>query len=298
MKRISVLLVSSFITAFCFTQGLHLGIFGGLSAYNGDLTSTVFPKKVTNGAVGLTLNYELADQIMLRAGLTYTIIGGADRFSKRADLVRRNLSFETKLVEYSVVGEYYLFNLNDRAYSPYFFAGLAIYHYDPYAYDASHRKVYLRPLGTEGQGITGYPDRQGYALTQLAIPFGGGIKFAVTENLRIGVEVGLRKLFTDYLDDVSKNYINPVDLLTARGQEAVDISYRGDELPGGDPNYPQKTEQRGNPKNKDSYYFMGIHLTYRLGAGNGGGLFGGGGGSYGGGGHGRKSRNGCPANPM
>ena len=267
MKRISFLVLSVFITVCGFTQGLHLGIFGGLAAYNGDLTSTFLPKKkkVTNGAIGITANYELTDQIMLRSGLTYSIIGGADRFSNRADLVLRNLSFETSLLELSVLGEYYLFNLNDRAYSPYFFAGLAVFHFNPYAYDANHRKVYLKPLGTEGEGITGYPDRKGYSLMQIAIPVGGGVKFAVNDKLRIGVEIGLRKLFTDYLDDVSKNYISPVDLLTARGQEAVDISYRGDEVAGGDPNYPQKTEQRGNPKNKDAYYFTGIHLTYKLG---------------------------------
>jgi hypothetical protein len=190
------------------------------------------------------------------------------------------------------VGEYYLFNLNERSYSPYAFAGLAVFHFDPYAFDANHQKVFLKPLSTEGEGLPGYPDRKPYSLTQFAIPFGGGIKFAVTENIRIGLEIGMRKLFTDYLDDVSKNYIDPNDLFAAKGQEAVDMSYRGDELPGGDPNYPGKLVQRGNPKSKDFYYFTGIHLTFRLGGENGGGSY------YRGGGGGRKSRYGCPANPM
>ena len=178
-----------------------------------------------------------------------------------------------------LLGEYYLFNLNERKYSPYFFAGLAVFHYDPYAY-LNRQKYYLRPLSTEGQDITGYPDRKNYSLNQLAIPFGGGVKFAVNENLRVGLEVGLRKIFTDYLDDVSKNYVDPADLFTARGPLAVDISYRGDEIVGGFPSYPQKTVQRGNPKNKDAYYLVGLHLTYRLGAGGNGG---GGGGIFGGG---------------
>jgi hypothetical protein len=250
------------------------------------------PRKVTNGAIGVTANYELSDQIMIRGGLTYSVVGGADRYSNRSDLVLRNLSFETSLVEFSVLGEYYLFNLNDRPYSPYFFAGLAAFHFNPYAYDANHQKVYLRPLSTEGEGIAGYPDRKQYSLMQMAIPFGGGVKFAINEKLRLGVEVGLRKLFTDYLDDVSKNYVDPADLLAAKGQEAVDISYRGDEVNGGTPAYPQKSVQRGNPKNKDAYYFVGLHLTYKLGQGEGGGIFGGRGGG------GRRSRNGCPANPL
>ncbi len=271
-----------------------MGIFGGLSAYNGDLTTTIFPKKVTNGAIGITANYELTDQIIIRPGLTYSVIGGADRYSSKPDLVLRNLSFETSLLEFSLLGEYYLFNLYERKSSPYFFAGLSVFHFDPYAYDLSHREIFLKPLSTEGQGIAGYPDRKEYGLTQFAIPVGGGMKFAVNENLRIGLEIGFRKLFTDYIDDVSKNYIDPTDLLNARGQLALDMSYRGDEIVGGSSNYPQKSVQRGNPKNKDSYYFIGFHVTYRLGAGNGGGggIFGGGRGSA------RKSRTGCPANPM
>ncbi len=290
MKNIRLVIAFFFITSSVLAQRVHLGVFGGLSAYNGDLTDKIYPKKVTNGAIGITVNYEIADQFMLRGGFTYSIVGGADRFSKDSGLIKRNLAFETKINEFSLVGEYYLFNLNERKYSPYAFAGLAVFHFDPYAFDANHNQVFLKPLSTEGEGLTGYPDRKPYGLTQFAIPFGGGIKFAITENMRIGLELGMRKLFTDYLDDVSKNYIDPNDLLAAKGQLAVDMSYRGDEIAGGDPNYPGKIVQRGNPKSKDFYYFTGIHITYRLGSGDGGGYHGGGGG--------RKSRYGCPMNPM
>ena len=64
-----------------FSQNIHVGIFGGLAAYQGDLTDKIIPKKVTNGAIGVTVNYELTPQIMLRGGFTYSIIGGADRFA-------------------------------------------------------------------------------------------------------------------------------------------------------------------------------------------------------------------------
>ena len=61
----------------------------------------------------------------------------------------------------------------------------------------------LQPLGTEGEGF--YKGEKKYNLTQLAIPIGGGFKYAISNNVRIGIEVGFRKLFTDYLDDVSEN---------------------------------------------------------------------------------------------
>jgi hypothetical protein len=100
------------------------------------------------------------------------------------------------------------------------------------------------------------------------------------------LEGGLRYTFTDYLDDASKSYIDPNDLLAARGQLALDMSYRGDELPNGDPNYPVKGFLRGGDEIKDFYYFVGLHVSYRLVNSYGEGLFGGG----------RKSKMGCPAN--
>jgi hypothetical protein len=289
MGKLPAVLLLVLLSATASAQRFHIGVFGGLSAYNGDLSDRIFPKKETNGAIGITGNYELTDNIMLRAGYTYTIVGGADRFSRDPELVKRNLSFETRISEFSLVGEYYLLNLYDNRFSPYVFAGLAVYHFNPYAFNTAGDKVYLKPLSTEGEGLAGYQDRKPYALTQMAIPFGGGVKYALTDNLHIGLELSMRKIFHDYLDDVSTGYADPADLLAAKGQQAVDMSYRGDELPGGDPNYPAKGAQRGGATKDDFYYFTGIHVTYRLGNSHGKGLFGGGGGN-------RRSRMGCPTN--
>ncbi len=288
MKRkawtvIIFLCVSNIIIA----QRFHIGVFGGVAAYNGDLTDKIYPKKVTNGAIGITGNYELTDNIMLRAGYTYSVVGGADRYSNKPELRARNLSFETAISEFSLVGEYYLLNLYDNRLSPYVFAGIALFHFNPYAYDST-QKVFLKPLSTEGQGLPGYADRKPYALTQAAIPLGAGVKFAVTDKLHLGLELGLRKLFTDYLDDVSTTYADPADLLTAKGQLAVDFSYRGDEV--GNPVYPGKGTQRGGSTKKDIYYFTGLHLSYRIGGGNNAG------GLFGGGRKGNKSSIDCPVN--
>lgn len=274
------LLITLMLTGFAgFSQNIHVGIFTGLSAYNGDLTSKIFPKKVTNGAIGATVNYEFTPQIMLRGGFTYTVVGGADRFSDNDSLRARNLAFETHITELSAIGEYYIFNLEEQKFSPYLFGGLAVFHFNPYDYNGGTQKIFLKPLSTEGEGLPQYPDRKPYALTQLAIPFGGGVKYAFNDKVRLGLELGMRKLFTDYLDDVSTTYVDPNDLRNAKGQLAVDMSYRGDELPGGNPNYPAKGAQRGGSHHKDWYYFLGLHLTYRLGSGdnsNRSGVWGGG----------------------
>lgn len=277
MKCLWSVAVSLFMASHAYAQRVHMGLFGGPSAYTGDLASRIFPPKVTNGAIGLTVNYDLTGKIILRSGFTYSIVGGADRHTGDPSLVLRNLSFETQLYELSVVGEYHLLNLNSNRFSPYVFAGLAIFHYDPYAYDRNGQKVYLKPLSTEGQGLSAYPDRKPYQLTQPAIPFGGGVKWVINDTWRIGAEFGLRKLFTEYLDDVSTQYVDRDDLLLAKGQLAVDMAYRGDEVTGGNPQYPAMGDKRGNPKSKDYYYFAGLHLTYRVSRG-------------------RKTDTGCPVN--
>jgi hypothetical protein len=263
MRKTIVFFLVSIITLPSFSQ-VRLGIFGGLSNYQGDLTDK--PYKSSKTAFGITASFPISQRFSIRTGLTLAKIAGADSLSDRPELVGRNLSFQSKITEFSVLGEYNIFNIEDIRWTPYIFGGLALFHFNPFTYDSIQTKVYLQPLSTEGQGLQGYPEKP-YKLTQLAIPFGAGVKYAISDRVQIGLEVGLRKTFTDYLDDVSSGYADPADLLAGKGQQSVDLSYRGDEI--GIPTYPTKGFTRGNPKAKDYYYFSGLHLTFALGGGEG-----------------------------
>ena len=264
MRKIALALALFFSTLTSYSQ-FRLGIFGGLSNYQGDLTDK--PYKSSKAAFGLTGSFPLSERFSIRAGITFGKVAGADSLSDKPELRARNLSFQSKITEFSVLGEYNIFNLSQIRWTPYVFAGLALFHFDPYTYDEAGIQTYLKPLATEGQGLPGYPNA--YSLTQFSIPFGGGIKYAISEKVHLGVEAGLRKTFTDYLDDVSNGYADPNDLLAGYGQRSVDLSYRGDEV--GFPDYPVKGFTRGNPKSKDYYYFTGLHLSFALGSGEGGG---------------------------
>ena len=278
------------ISSICAFSQVHIGLFGGIGNYQGDLINSAYVGKLTRPAVGVTGSYELTNHLMLRAGLTFAQIAGNDRYNSKEYLKPRNLSFESNILELSLVGEYYTFDFDTRRWSPYVFGGLAVFHYNPYVLTTDNKKIFLKPLSTEGQGLANYPQSKPYSLTQLALPFGAGVKFALTDNIRLGAELGLRKLFTDYLDDISTNYADQNDLITERGELAAQLAYRGDEVVGGSPNYPAKGAQRGSPEQKDWYYLTGLTLSFRLG---GGPLFGGGGGG------GRKrSGYGCPKVPM
>jgi hypothetical protein len=125
-------------------------------------------------------------------------------------------------------------------------------------------KFDLQPLSTEGQGLSQYPERKPYKLTQFGIPLGIGIKFAVNQNISLGWEISMRKTFTDYLDDVSTTYVDELLLLAERGQTSVDLAYRGDEVKDGDLAYPADGTKRGSNKFKDWYYFSGITATIKI----------------------------------
>ena len=244
-------------------QDIYLNIMGGFSNYQGDIQSKRFTLNQAGAAFGAQLIYELSPRISLRGGLMYGKIQGSDAKSENTVQVKRNLNFESNIFEGHAGVEINLLDIYTKRISPYIFGGIALYKHNPFTFTPTGRKIYLQPMSTEGQGLQAYPNRKQYKLTQLSIPFGGGVRLAVSDNLRLGFEVGLRKTLTDYLDDVSDKYADQVKLLDERGQESVDIAYRGDELPGGLP-YPTENDLRGNPKSKDWYYFAGITVGIRL----------------------------------
>ena len=283
MKFILFFLTAS-VPLFGFSQNLHVDVFGGIATYQGDLQNKRFTLEQSNPAVGLGLSYDLTPKLSVRTGYTYGVVEGDDKknTSVKGNEIR-NLNFKSKISELHLGLEYNFFNIEGTSITPYVFAGIAGFQFNPYTRDSAGSKIFLQPLSTEGQGLSAYPDRKEYKLTQLSIPFGGGIKLKLSETLQLGLEVGLRKLFTDYLDDVSTTYVDEATLFNAKGAKAVELAFRGNEI---NPSliYPPANEQRGNPKRKDLYYFSGIRVSKLLGGNNGGGN--------------RKSKTGCPGSVL
>lgn len=244
------------------SQGFHVNLFAGTSNYQGDLQSKRFTFDQAHLAGGLGLSYDLSKHFAVRAGFKIGKISGDDKYGKNS---ARNLSFSSQLTEGDIDLQYFITPLGAHSLTPYAFAGLALYHYDPFTFDSTGAKYYLQPFSTEGEGFVS--GRKMYSLTQIGIPFGAGVKLSLSNNLNVGLEFGIRKLFNDYLDDVSTTFIDQNLLLANRGAKAVELSYRGDEVKGGSLVYPAAGSQRGNPGSKDWYYFTGVTLSFRLGNG-------------------------------
>jgi|HubBroStandDraft_6_1064221.scaffolds.fasta_scaffold177279_1 hypothetical protein len=272
MKRI--LIVFLFGVSFCKVKAqddqgfLQFGILVGGSGYAGDLTSNNISLNTIHPGGGVEVRYVFSNYFGFRGGINYSKVSGADKKSGDSSILGRNLSFETNILEVSACAEVNLLSPELFSVYPYLFAGVGYFYFNPYTYDNSGKKVFLRPLSTEGEGLPQYPKRKEYSLSQICIPLGAGIKWSISPKFDVGLEVGVRKLFTDYLDDVSGRYASYDILLQDRGPEAVELAYRGDGK------YPNGGSIRGNSSKKDVYYTFGLKILYSLGTRDYGGRYG------------------------
>ncbi len=145
-------------------------------------------------------------------------------------------------------------------------AGIGVFKFNPQGQLNANTWVDLQPLHTEGQGFPQYADRKPYKLTQINLPVGAGAKYFITENTHVSLEVLHRILRTDYLDDVSTEYINPADFqgnldpkLIGTATAMANKSIGGIYKPG---------DKRGTKTNNDAYYTFNIKVGFRLGNGD------------------------------
>jgi hypothetical protein len=236
-------------------QDVYLTFKAGLANYHGDLQpkSVTFSQAKFLGSVGL--RYDISAHVAARTSFSLGSIQADDKKGTAA-MQARNLNFKTSLFDWELSGQYNIFSLNDKWWTPYVFAGVSVFHYNPYTKTNTGAKTYLAPLSTEGEGFTA--GAKTYSLTQLSLPVGIGFDYALNEDIRLGLEFNYHILFTDYLDDVSGVYADQTALLHAKGQTAVDLAYRGAGA------YPPAGSLRGNSNNKnDSWYYFGLTVTVR-----------------------------------
>jgi len=243
-------------------QQVRLHLMGGFANYNGDIQQKLITFESAKGAVSIGGTLNITDQFAIRGDASFAKLQGDDKNNKKVQLRARNLNFQTIIQELSLLAEYDLRNLNDHKITPYIYGGIGLYHFSPYTYDAAGTKNYLIGLRTEGEGIV--PGVKEYKTKQFNIPLGGGIKYALSDDIRVGFELGFRLLRTDYLDDVSDTYVDQNILFAAQGPKAVELAFRGDELKDNPQAYPAGGTQRGNKNANDFYYFGLFRIDFRM----------------------------------
>ncbi|MBU3714265.1 MAG: hypothetical protein FGM46_04880, partial [Ferruginibacter sp.] len=242
-----------------FSQNFFTSVYGGMSNYLGDLQENPVNPLTFRPSGGCGFLYELNSKWLLRFDLTTGSLNGDDKYGLKNRA--RNLSFSTSLTEFAFGVEYIFFDLYENRVSPYVFLQGGVFKFSPYYKLSNGAKIILYEFDTEGQGF--YKDRKKYSLRQFCVPFGGGVQWAIKDGLRVGVVVGFRKTFTDYLDDVSTTYIDKDILVQKKGGSALAVAYKGNLVPNGGP-YPADGTKRGDPTNNDSYYYIGVTLRFRI----------------------------------
>ena len=265
--RLVIIIIVALLPFGLFAQSYEAGLMFGGSSYQGDISKS---EGITAGKIhpslGLFFRYNANKFLSAKANFSYGKISAADSDSENEGRRQRNLSFQSNIIEFGITGELNLFGYQpgelQRRFSPYLFGGIAVFHFNPET-NYNGQLVELQPLGTEGQGMEGFDEP--YKLTQIAIPMGVGMKFALNERLNLGAEIGFRKTFTDYLDDVSGTYVAYSDLLQGNGELAAALGSRTGELgerPSDEPVVVETGAIRGNPGKDDWYTMAGLTLSY------------------------------------
>ena len=261
-------------------SSLDFGPYLGGSNYMGELTDGYMPLlNKTKFAGGLICRYNYGPYLTFKGTAIYGKIEGSDKnFPSNPYKTRRNLSFKSDIIEFSVQAEWnirgYEQTKSSYGWSPYLFAGVSVFRFNPkaqfkyqsYMMDPTLQAqdgdwIELQPLGTEGQETTKFNDKRRYSLTQISIPVGVGAKWQLDDYWAFGLEFGLRKTFTDYLDDVSSIYVDNIIVGGASGPMAVALKDRSMEV--GQTPF-ENNEARGSSATKDWYMIGGLTLTYRI----------------------------------
>lgn len=242
----------------------ELGIFLGGSYYIGDLNQGGHFNQFTLPGGGILYRHNYNPRFTIRATAFYGNIGADDAETNSAAQKQRNLHFKSYIIEASGQMEFNFmpYKIGDENYpfSPYLFLGIGLFKFNPKA-KLNGQWYDLQPLGTEGQGTSSNLEKK-YSLIQASIPFGAGMKFNIGETIGLSIEWGMRRTFTDYLDDVSSIYSNPALLAAGRGDVAAALSDRSLMKDNGVNNTGR---QRGFSGTRDWYSFSGIILSFKLG---------------------------------
>ncbi|MBM3436337.1 MAG: hypothetical protein FJY07_09010 [Bacteroidetes bacterium] len=236
---------------------MEIGVFAGGSYYMGDLNPNV-PFLQTNLAYGALVRYATSSRWAVRVNLYKGILAGDD--TKSNFLPERSLKFNSSIWEMGGVGEFnflpYFTGSMKNYFTPYLFGGAALLYHRPKV-----GRLDLRDFNTEGQEYATLiypmdPNERKYSYFSFSIPFGVGVKYSFSKRIAATIEWGMRKTFTDYIDDVSTTYY--FDTSNPDLEPPEDLEYS-------DPNLNHDAKmQRGNSQNDDWYSFAGLTLTYYI----------------------------------
>lgn len=244
MKKINFKVLRSLLLGCCLVcspaalvvaQSYEIGGGIGTAVYSGDII-----RKIDTGQSGLQgtlFGKRNFDNVWsLKLGVNLAKIRAADSIRPIDAMASvRQGHFTGRITELSAIMEFnfldYVNHKSEFRFSPYAFFGMG------YAF-----------VNAEGRMHTGAPVEK-YRTNTLVVPFGGGLKFLLTNQLNLGLEFSFRPTTSDALDQLGSQ---------------LPALPRYDTPLGPDTKALAKSMNFGNPNSKDWYYFLGLTVSYTL----------------------------------
>jgi hypothetical protein len=277
MKKKAIIVLSLFF--FILTANAQFGVFqqgefgitAGAAHYFGDLNPMANINR-PKPALGVYIMKEFNNYLDIRVSAHYAQLGYSDIYNTNNEyLLRQNLSFNTNIWELAVSGDFNFFKFipGDPAhcFTPFITIGIGAFTYDPYAY-LDNQKIYLRPLGTEGQNI-GYkgPDgkvRKPYGSMAACFPIGFGVKYNLNNRTNLTFQIVQRLTTTDYIDDVSTTYVGLNNFPPGPNGQLSTAALMQDRSYETGPRIGYAGFQRGWSSQNDQYVIAEFGLSFNL----------------------------------
>ena len=265
-----------------YEAGVSLNAMNCLTDMGGNIgLGTTFLKDLNMGKThmsgGVFFGVAYKNAVSLRLEGTFGKISGNDNVLRGVtDIAKerfnRNLNFRSYITDINLMFEvhpkFIFIDWPARDYapsrtSPYLLGGIGYFSFNPQTkLLTSNAYIDLQPLHTEGQG---FPESgiKNYKLNQFSLPLGAGLKYELSPLINLRAECVYRKLFTDYIDDLSTRYADPAwfdKYLTPQKAELAKLLYdrqiENRTGPGG---------KRGTFKNNDAYFTVNLKISVIIG---------------------------------
>lgn len=261
-----------YLTDYGFSIGAsnYLGDIGGGEGTRKDFVMDM-KFNATRWNLGGFYRYRVSPKFGIKGTLNYIRLAGDDANTTNPARRGRNLNFKNDMFELAAIGELYIYKVNDVGgtgrytsdFNLYLFAGAGLFYSNPKGQASNGEWVSLQPLQTEGVS---------YSKFNFAIPTGIGFYYTIDRKYRLGMEIGWRTTFTDYIDDVSTVFVAHDDPLAASlanktNQGIINqIHVENPDLNNGSPQVTtfQPGKKRGDDSHNDSYLTATINFSWAI----------------------------------
>ncbi len=256
MIRIKSILALLLISNIIYTQPFSIGFGIGGANYSGDMTANL--KAVIQQAkpsLGINIQYDFDPFLSLKLGFESLKATANDKLGIQEWQKQRDLNFKSSIYSIDLSANLNIKNLiaqQNTFFNFYLQGGYSFFHFNPVT-NFQGKSVELRHLGTEGQGMLGYNKK--YSSWAGAINFGLCLEYILDNFWSIESQLLLRKTNTDYIDDLSTQYVDYDLLAQQNGILTAQI---------GNKNKAPQGSQRGNPVGNDWYQSLVIGVKYRI----------------------------------